>query len=111
MRAARRGFTILETRLAAALGSPVGGGAVAVVVAKGPVPPGWGGGVMVDTSYMAEDPDARAVRGVFEVRPGRGKGAARDGTWTLWWRPLPPAADEKNAAAYVLEPGEDPRAV
>jgi hypothetical protein len=82
-----------------------------LVLAKSPTPPGWGGGVMVDTSYMAEDPEVRAVRGVFEVRPGQGKRAAREKTWTLWWRPLPPAADEAGAGAYLLDPTEDERAV
>jgi hypothetical protein len=82
-----------------------------VVVEKSPVPPGWGGGPLMDTSYAMDDPDVVATRGVFEVRPGRGRDRAADGTWTLWWRPLPPHDDGREALAFRLEPGQDERAV
>jgi hypothetical protein len=78
----------------------------------------------MDTSYMAEDDQIRAARGVFELRPGRphpdtggqaargtvGRGAVDDGTWTLWWRALPPTSGGKGAAAYMIDPREDGRA-
>jgi hypothetical protein len=82
-----------------------------VVLEKSPVPPGWGGGPMIDTSYANQNDDIRATRGVFEIRAGKGKEKAADGTWSLWWRPLPPTIEGPNAKIYREDPTRDDRAV
>jgi hypothetical protein len=45
-----------------------------------------------------------AVRCAFELRPGR------DGTWAMWWRPLP-LIENGGRAARDTDPAQDPNAV
>lgn len=78
-----------------------------VVVTRSPVPPGLGGSPLRDTMWEGQEGEVLAVRGVFEVRPD----GPQAGTWSVWWRPLPPAGSPDLDGMLALEPTRDPRAV
>ncbi len=77
-----------------------------VVLKQWPLPRGLAGerALSPGAAQIAPPEPGAALRCAFELRPDR------DGTWTLWWRPLP-LPEAGGRAAREAGPAADPNAV
>jgi hypothetical protein len=92
-----------------------------VVLAHPPVPPGYDNTTAPELQMQLTSLGAMAARGVFELRPDSatpperldpGEKVSPDaGSWTLWYRPMPPQPALVQPDPYALEPMKDPSAV